>query len=346
MVLWPRAVKRSLFVLALSCALAASPAIAFATRTIGLSSGTFSFEVPESGELTGSVVVSSEGDEAIKVMVYAADQKIDDKGNVSYVAPTRADINSLGNPSSWVKINMPADSKSIGNVPYLELAAGEKVPIKFALSVPKDTTPGDHNVLIFFESFDLPEGGGSQSVISGRLGARIQLKVPGERFKKIEVRPFNVPAFVMNGEVPYDFTTMNQGNTDVRVGARILFLDRNGNTVAEQTPINGRTLFAGSNTLSTGTVLAQGFAVGPHKVRLDLTEVDDEGKAVNQGADTITQEKTVWLIPLWLIIAAGAFVVIVLVRVIWSAAARSTRRKAQREEEAMRAEALKQEGDA
>ncbi|NTU72346.1 MAG: hypothetical protein HGB10_11095 [Coriobacteriia bacterium] len=336
----PRGFQRTVSVFVLFLALACMPSIAHAKRTIGLSSGTFSFEVPESGELTGSVVVSSEGDEPIKVMVYAADQKIDATGKVSYTVPTRADVSSLKNPSSWVKVSMPANSLSIGNIPYLELAAGEKVPIEFSLSVPRDTAPGDHNILIFFESFDLPGGANSQSVISGRLGARIQLKVAGERFKKLEVRPFNVPTFVINGAVPYDFTTMNLGNTDVRVGARVLFLDRNGNTLAEQTPINGRTLFAGSNTLSTGTVMAQGLALGPHTVRLDVTEVDDEGNAINQGADTINQEKSVWLIPLWLIIAVGAFVVLVFVRAIWSASARNTQRKAERAADEERARAL------
>jgi len=346
MVAWSRGRANALVIGAMLVATFALPAAAHATRTLGLSAGTFNFEVPASGELTGVVVVSAEGDEAMKVMVYASDQKVDENGNVTYIAPTRADIASLGNPSSWVRIAMPANSKSIGNIPYLELAPGEKVPVEFSLSVPPNTEPGDHNVLVFFESFELPAAGETvQSTISGRLGSRITLRMPGELFKKLEVRPFNVPAFVTNGEVPYDFVVRNLGNVDQRVGARILFLDRNGNEVASQTPINGRTLFAGSNTLSTGTVLAQGVAIGPYKVRLDVTEVDDQGEAINQGKDTITQEKTVWLIPLWLIIAAGVLVIVVIVRVIWASAASSTRRKQQREEDAKRAAALESDSE-
>jgi len=306
----------------------AAPVSAHAVRTLGLSSGTFNFSVPPSGELNGAVVVSNDGDEPLKVMVYAADQVIDDKGAISYVAPTRADLATLGNPSTWVRVSMPANSKSIGNIPYLEIKPGKRVPVKFSLSVPPDTTPGDHNVLLFFESFDLPKAGQTvQSVVSGRLGARVTMRVPGELFKKLEVRPFNVPAFVVGGIVPYQFTIRNQGNLDQRIGARVLLLDRGGNEVASQTPIDGRMSFAGSNTEVTGTVLAQGVAIGPRQVRIDVTEVEESGKAVNGGKDTITQERTVWLLPLWLLIVLGAVLLLLVVRGIWVAAAKSTGRK-------------------
>ncbi len=339
---WPKKMNGAIVAVTVLMVLFALPASAYATRTLGLSAGTFNFEVPASGELTGVVVVSAEGDEAMKVMVYASDQKVDENGEVTYVAPTRADISSLGNPSSWVRIAMPANSKSIGNIPYLELAPGEKVPVEFSLSVPPDTTPGDHNVLIFFESFDLPEAGETvQSTISGRLGSRITMRVPGELFKKLEVRPFNVPAFVFNGEVPYDFVARNLGNVDQRLGARILFLDRNGNEVASQTPINGRTSFAGSNMPATGTVLAQGTAIGPYTMRLDVTEVDDDGKAVNNGKETITQEKSVWLIPFWLLVVAGILIAVIVVRVIWMSAVSSTNRKQARQEADKRTAALR-----
>jgi len=326
----------------------AAPVSAHAVRTLGLSSGTFSFEVPPSGELKGKVVVSNDGDESLKVMVYASDQSVDAKGKVTYIAPTRADLASLGNPSTWVRVSMPSNSKSIGNIPYLELAPGEKVPVKFSLSVPPGTTPGDHNVLIFFESFDLPKAGQTvQSVVSGRLGTRITLRVPGDLFKKLEVRPFNVPAFVIGASVPYDFTVRNEGNLDQRIGARTLLLDRNGNELVSQIPIDGRIIFAGSSMLATGTLLAPGAAVGPYRVRIDVTEVGEDGKAVKGGKDTITQEKTVWLLPLWLIVAVGALVVLILVRVIWMASARATRRKQQREEAGrIRAAELEVERDA
>lgn len=330
-----RSSRRSVRVLALSLALVAAlaaPVSAHAVRTLGLSSGTFKFEVPPTGELTGAVVVSNEGDEPMKVMVYSSDQKIDDKGNISYVAPTRADLSSLNSPSTWVQISMPANSKSIGNIPYLELKPGEKVPVKFSLSVPPGITPGDHNLLIFFESFEMSNAGEVvQSMISGRLGTRITLRVPGDLFTRLEVRPFTVPAFVIGGSVPYSFTLSNNGNVDQRVGARMMLLDRNGNEKDSETPINGRISFAGSSVVESGTLLAQGLAVGPYTVRLDLTEVDDEGKAVAGGKDTITEERSVWLIPLWLIIAAGAIIVLTAGRIVWMAAAKSTRRQTDQE---------------
>lgn len=340
-----RRTLRSLAAAVALVALFAVPVSAHATRTLGLSTGTFKFEVPKSGELKGQVVVSNDGDESLKVMVYSSDQVIDDKGKISYVAPTRADLASLGNPSTWVRVTMPANSKSIGNIPYLELKPGEKVPVKFLLSVPPATTPGDHNVLLFFESFDMPSPGQTvQSTVSGRLGARITLRVPGDLFKKLEVRPFNVPAMVIGSTVPYNFTIRNEGNLDLRVAARVLFLDRNGNELVSQTPIDGRISFAGSNTEATGTVLAQGVAIGPRKVRIDVTEVDDNGKAVASGKETITQERAVWLVPLWLLIAIGAIVVLGIVRLIWMVAARSTGRKRDRSDADKRRAAELDEG--
>lgn len=329
----PRRIPSALAAMAVLVAALAAPSAAYAVRTLGLSSGTFKFEVPASGELQGKVIVSNDGDEDLKVMVYASDQTVDEQGNITYIAPTRADLASLDNPSTWVRVSMPANSKSIGNIPYLEIAPGKKVPVKFSLAVPPGTTPGDHNVLVFFESFDLPKPGQTvQSVVSGRLGTRITLRVPGDLFKKLEVRPFNVPAWVIGAAVPYDFTVRNEGNVDQRIGGRALLLDRNGNEIASQNPINGRMSFAGSSMVASETLLAQGLAIGPYKVRLDVTEVDDDGKAVAGGKDTITEVKTVWLLPLWMIITVAALIVLLLVRVIWSAAVRSTRRKHEKDE--------------
>jgi heme/copper-type cytochrome/quinol oxidase subunit 2 len=67
-------------------------------------------------------------------------------------------------------------------------------------------------------------------------------------------------------------------------------------------------------------------------VRLDVSPVDDTGKAVNSGADTNTETRTVWLIPYWLVALVAVVVLLVFVRIIWVLASRATRAKQARAE--------------
>ena len=314
----------ALFFAALLCI----PTSAFATRTLGLSAGTFRFDLAAGQQGDGEVVVMNDGNEPLKVMVYSSDQNVDAKGGVSYQTPTRADLSSLSLPSSWTTIKMPENSKSLGNIPYLELQPGQRVPVRFSITVPPNVAPGDHNVIIFFESFEPPKPGqGAQSNVAGRLGARVTLRVAGEFVRKLDVRPFTVPAYVIGGEIPFDFMVRNIGNVDQRIGARVLLLDRNDNEVQRKTAIDGLTNFAGTNLETSGTMIADKMPIGQFKVRLDVSPVDDTGKALNSGADTISESRTVWLIPYWLIAVLAVVLVLILVRIVWVVAARSTRSK-------------------
>lgn len=323
--------RRVRVLLALTClavVLLALPAQAFAVRTMGLSAGTFKFELGAGGEATGSVDVINDGDEVLKVMVYAADQKVSEKGQLSYTTPSRTDLQSVALPSSWTSLKMPDDSKAVGNVPYIEIKPKQKAPISFKVLVPEGVTPGDHNFVIFFESFEPPvPGQGSRTSVVGRLGSRVTVRVKGPFVRKMEVRPFNVPAYVLDSQVPFDFTVRNLGNLDQRVGARVLLLDRGDNEVQRKTAIDGLTVFAGSNLEASGTVKVAGFPMGPFKVRVDVSPVDDAGTALNAGAETITQVHDVWVIPVWSIVVAVVLVLALFVWIIWSAAARATRRK-------------------
>jgi len=280
--------------------------------------------------------VTNDGTEPLKVMVYAADQKVDDRGNITYVTPTHADLQSLTLPSSWTTIKMPANSKSLGNVPYLDMAPGDRIPIKFSFVIPPTVPPGDHNVLIFFESFEPPKPGeGSQSVISGRLGSRVQLRVKGQLVDKLEVRPFVVPGWVLGNTVPYQFVVRNEGNTDQRVGARVTLFDRVENQVDQKTAIDGLTVFAGTNYESSGTVRATGpFAIGPYSVRLEVSPVDDAGHATNAGANTITEQHTVWLVPMWFIVAVIVVLVLIVFGIVWAIVSGSRKRRHKAAEEA------------
>jgi hypothetical protein len=327
-----RALLAAVFILS---TLLVAPSSALAVRTLGLSAGTFRFDVEAGKRAGGEVTVMNDGTEPLKVMVYASDQKVDAKGNVTYETPNRADLQSLTLPSSWTTVKMPANSKALGNIPYLELKPKERVPVKFSIAVPPTVPPGDHNVVIFFEAFETPESGQvTQSTVAGRLGSRVTLRVEGEFVRKLEVRPFNVPAYVIGGQVPFDFTVRNVGNLDQRVGARVLLLDRGGNELQRKTAIDGMTVFAGTNREATGTLLAEKMPVGPFQVRIDVSPVDDTGKATDSGSNTITQSHEVWLIPYWVIVLAVIVVVLIFVSIIWLLASAIARRRVARERKA------------
>lgn len=303
------------------------PVSAHATKTLGLSSGTFKFEAGPGETVGGKVIVTNDGDEPLKVLVYSSDQVVDDKGNISFVAPNRSDLTAMNQPSTWARISMPSDSKSLGNIPYLEIKPGQRVPVKFTYVVPPSVPPGDHNALIFFEMFEMPKAGeGLQSQVAGRLGARVTLRVKGDIVEKIEVRPFTVPSFVLGSAVPYEFTVRNLGNVDQRIGARAMLLNRNDSEVVTQTAIDGRVVFAGTNLEATGTLTAPSQPFGPMKVRIDVTPVEENGKATNAGADTITEVRTVWMLPMWLVIALGAIIVLAIARLIWMLAVRAVKK--------------------
>lgn len=322
-------------------ALLVGPSSALAVRTLGLSAGTFRFDVEAGKKAGGEVTVMNDGTELLTVMVYASDQRVDAKGNVTYQTPTRADLQSLTLPSSWTTVKMPANSKALGNIPYLELKPGARVPVKFEITVPQSVPPGDHNVIVFFEAFETPESGQvTQSTVAGRLGARVTLRVEGEFVRKLEVRPFNVPAYVIGGRVPFDFTVRNVGNLDQRVGARVLLLDRGGNEIQRRTAIDGLTVFAGTNHEATGTLLAEKMPVGPFQVRVDVSPVDDSGKATDSGGNTITQSHDVWLIPYWLIVLAIIVAVLAFVSVVWLLASAIARRRVARAQKAKAASGM------
>ncbi len=325
-----RSWARALVALALAGAVAAAlPTAAFATKTLGLSTGSFKFDVEAGQTVDGEVYITNDGDENIKVLVYVADQQVDEAGNITYTTPSRGDVAALQLPSSWANVKMPADSKSLGNIPYVEMKPGQRVPIKFAFTAPPTVPPGDHDVMMFFEVFELPTAAsGGQAQVSGRLGSRITLRVAGDLVEKLEIRPFAVPAYVIGATVPYDFTVQNQGNVNQRVTANVSLLDRNEATVATATAIDARLVFAGENLETSGTVTATRQPFGPHTVRVELVPVDDEGKPIAAGKNTLVEERTVWLVPMWLVVAVAVVLVVIIAAVIWAIGRRSGSRRA------------------
>lgn len=298
-----------------------SPGSALAVKTIALSSGSFSFEIDPAMTGSGEVEVINDGDEDIKVLVYVADVEIDEKGEQSFPLPSREGANIFSSSATWMRVYMPADSKAVGNTPYLELAPGQRIPVKFDFSPPRDATPGDHNVVMFFEMFDfLPESAGSASQVSGRIGARVQLRVKGQFVERLEVRPFEVPAFVIGNVIPYKFSINNEGNVNERTAGTITLLDRNERELVSAEVASDTPVYAGASLEISGEMTTVASALGPQTVEMRLQYFE-------QGATSPTEvvvTRTVWMVPLWLLIAlaVGLFAF-----VIWLGARAARRRK-------------------
>lgn len=308
--------KRVAAVLALAVLLAAVPGVAHAEKTIGLSSGTFEFtvEAGQSGE--GEVTVSNDGDEPLKVLVYVSDLTVSEAGEQTFTTPDRQNLTSLTTPATWFRIYMPADSKSAGNTPYLELEPGEKVPITFEFAPPGGTAPGDHNVVIFFEMFEFAgeiEGTGAQ--VSGRLGTRVALRVNGQVVEKLTIRPFEVPGFVIGREVPFRFVVKDEGNLNKRIEVTAAVLSRSQTAVAQSVVATDTTIFPNSGREFTGSLVTGGSGFGPHTVEARVQYFEDGAQLPSELVET----RSVWLIPLWLVVLAGFIIVYLLGYLVYRA---------------------------
>lgn len=308
-------------------ALLGAPVQAFATKTLGLSSGSFRFDVAPGGSASGQVVISNDGNEPINVLVYAADQAVDASGNVTYTTPNRSDLNLLAKPSSWAQITMPASSKSFGNTPYVVMQPGDQIPIKFTFTIPPDVAPGDHDAMLFFEMFDLPKpGSNTQSQVSGRLGARVTLRVSGTISESLEVRPFVVPQVVVSSSVPYALTVRNNGNVDERVTTNVYLFDRNGTQLSKQQPIKARLVFAHENIAAAGNVVTPGL-FGQYVLRAEVVPVDESGQPTTQTALVTHADRGVWVVARTIVFTAVAVCALLVLAVVWFAASGVTRRR-------------------
>ncbi len=313
---------------------AAFPSPASAERTIAISSGSFEFEVDPGEQMTGEVVVINPGEEPIKVLVYTADQEFDETGQVSYSVPNRSDPDFARRPTSWVRLEMPADAKAVGNTPYLEMEPGERVPVSFLFQPPANATPGDHNVVLFFEMFEFSdEAGGVVSQVTGRVGSRLQMRVRGAWTERLTVQPFVVPWLRVGSEIPYELALNNTGNLDQRLSVATVLFDRNRVEVARDEPLLATLVFADTSRVLEGTVEGGGQFLGRYALQAEVYRVDDEGQILDEY-DPIVEQRDIWLVPVWLLIALGVFVLALLVRVLTGLLAR--RREAERERAAER----------
>lgn len=268
--------RRAALCVALVASLVALPGIAHAVKTIALSSGSFQFDVEPGGAGEGEVTVINDGDEPLKALVYVADVRVDSAGEQTFVPPQRQGTALMSTPASWFRLSMPSDSKSVGNTPYIELDPDERVAIRFEFTPPAGTAPGDHNVVIFFEMFELAEGAaGSSAQVTGRLGTRVALRVNGQVVEKLSLRPFVVPSYTTKSVVPYRFTVSNEGNINERVAISAAVFDGSENSAGASVVTTDTVVLARTGQQFIGDIPLSAQRFGRHTVEVRLSYVRD-----------------------------------------------------------------------
>jgi len=323
------AARRVLLVgLATVMIVAVLPGQAVAEKTLGLSTSKFEFSAGAGQSGAGELLVLNDGDEPLRVLVYSANQHVDEKGEITYEIPNRDSPGFERDPASWISIKTPTSTKTIGNTPLLDLKPGERVPVKFEFTVPEQVPPGDHQVILFFEMLgDETNTGAATAVIAGRLGARVRIRVQGQIVERMDVQPFSIRNLVIGNAIPYTFIVKNDGNVDKTVTGRIALLDGDENEVASSDVATETTIYANTNSEYTG-VIKPDVAFGRYTARL-VVDYFREGSSPGQEiADSVIKDRTIWIIPLWLAIAAIGTVGAVMIYASWRQAVRAAERKA------------------
>lgn len=321
--------KRVAAILALAVLLSAVPGVAHAEKTVGISVAKFDFSVAAGQKVSGELYVINDGDEPMTVMVYAANQVIDGNGEVTYETPNRDDKGSLSSAATWVQLRLPAETKTIGNTPYLEMQPGDQVAVQFDVLVPTQAPPGDHQILLFFEMFDLEQVmSGTGSVIGGRIGSRVRVRVQGDLVEKIDISRLVVPGFAIGNFLDYNCVIANQGNIDKTVNATLEIVRGSGQQDLSSEVATDAIVYAGQVIERSARLDTSGM-LGHRTVRLTVA-YDAEGDAGVSTPQEVVEERSVWFIPWWLFIGAAALLGVLAIWLSWRQAAKSAARKAAR----------------
>ncbi len=310
-------------------ALALVPGSALAERTIALNTGTVELSLAPGGSASESVRVANNGDEPLKALLYTSDVAYDDQGQPTYVRPTGAAGEFLRSPASWLSLQAPDATKIIANTPYIELEPGQEIQIDFQMTVPANATPGDYNSVIFFEMFDTADTDtGTTSRISGRIGARIVLRVIGDIVDEVDVAPFSVRSFVIGDVVPYSFRVVNEGNIDKRYVPELVVLDGNESERMRSTVETSAVVYAQNQREYVGGLKLENARLGRYTLRVELAYDKETGAEPGTVIpERLRKDRTFWVVPLWLAIAAIMVIGLPILWLSWRASVKSGARK-------------------
>lgn len=189
----------------------------------------------------------------------------------------------------------------------------ETKQVSIVITVPDSAQPGGYFGAVRFVPAKDTEG---QVAVSGSVSSLILLKVPGDYVESMQLKEFNV---LQDGKAKSRLTSGKNVTALVRLenkgGVQVepfgaVFVTKNGKQV-HSAKIN--------NIVPAGSILPDSV----RKWEVPLEKLDGFGKytitmtvGYGAGGDTLTQERTIWVIPTLYIIAALAALAVVVVIVV------------------------------
>lgn len=307
---------RTALILALVAGLLLTPASVLAERTIGLSTGTIELALAPGQAAQESVRLFNSGDESLRALIYTSDVQYDEEGLPTYTRPTGAEGEYLRSPASWLRLRVPDTTKIVSNTPYIEMQPGDEFQVSFDLVVPKNATPGDYNSIIFFEMFEFADDDeGAISRISGRIGARVRVRVVGDVVDKVELTPFKARTLVIGDMVPYTFQIKNDGNIDKSYSAVLQVLGSGESVVLESQVASEAVVYARGTREHADTLVLEGVGVGRYTLRAKAEYLKETGPEPGTVVpEELVFDRTIWVVPLWMAIA---FIVVFGALALW-----------------------------
>lgn len=293
------------------------PASVHAEKTIGLSAGVVDFTLAAGQSAGDFVMVANNGDEPVKVLLYTADIVADEEGNQKYERPAPP---AATTPATWVRLQAPDNTKVFANTPYLEMEPGQEFRIDYTVAVPGSTPSGDHNAVIFFEMFEFADDvEQTMSLVSGRLGARLAIRVVGEIRDRINLESLTSRTLVIGEQMPYGVRVDNSGSNVDKVYDLDLVLVASGENQVwtDELERDGR-VYAARERDYSGVATLSGVGFGRYSLRAVL------GSTKESGTETITAEpleleieREIWVVPLWMAIGLILLISIPLLWIVW-----------------------------
>ncbi len=302
---------------------------AFGEKTIALSTGTIELSLAAGSSASNTIAVANNGDEPFKAMVYASDVIYDEAGVPTYVKPTGASGELLKSPASWLTLRMPAETQVIANTPYVELDPGEEMLVDFDMVVPAGVAPGDYSAIVFFEMFDTDATTGTTSRISGRIGARIVVRIAGDVVDRLDLAPFWVRGLVIGDTVPYSFTLTNEGNIDKRYVPSLVVLDSSEAEVQRLQLEENSVVYADNLREYSGSLALDKPLFGKYTLRAEIGYDRETGSAAGATvAEVLEKDRTFWVFPLWFVILVIVVISIPILWLSWRSSVKAAARKA------------------
>lgn len=201
------------------------------------------------------------------------------------------------------------------------IAPGQSQIFQINITAPTTAEPGGHYAAILF-STQKPSAAstGNQVSVVGLIGTLLLATVPGNLVEQMTLESYIAPTILAKGPANFSLLFSNTGNIHLKPIGQIQVRNWFGNTSAVL-DINA----GGGNVL-------------PESKRHFDASWDFDWKQVGKFTATavmtygdpqqqITQMRTFWVIPMWLIITVSALVLLIILWIILAAIARRRRRK-------------------